>query len=127
LHFLKPAPVVNAATFQASVPVAPGALASLFSNGLASDKTLISATTWPTTASNRQLVINDQLAAPIYYIDDKQVNFQVPSNAPVGSNRIAVRVADTGELVAGGSNLLIAARLREFSPQTRPVRDRRQC
>jgi uncharacterized protein (TIGR03437 family) len=106
-HYLKPAPVVNAATYQASVPVAPGGLATLFSNGLASDKTLISSTTWPTIASNRQLVINDQLTAPIYYIDDKQVNFQIPSNSPVGSNRIAVRVADTGELVAGGSNLLV--------------------
>jgi uncharacterized protein (TIGR03437 family) len=107
VHYLKPAAVVNAATFQGSVPVAPGGLATLFSNGLASEKTLISATTWPTTASNRQLVINDQLAAPIYYIDDKQVNFQIPSNSPIGSNRIAVRVADTGELVAGGSNLLV--------------------
>ena len=37
--FLKPAAVVNAATFQASVPVAPGGLATLFGNGLASDKT----------------------------------------------------------------------------------------
>jgi uncharacterized protein (TIGR03437 family) len=109
VQFLKPAAVVNAATFQASVPVAPGGLATLFSNGLASDKTLISSTTWPNTASNRQLVINDQLAAPIYYIDGNQVNFQVPSNAPVGSNRIAVRVADTGELVAGGSSLLVGS------------------
>ena len=37
-------------------------------------------------------MINDQLAAPLYYIDGNQVNFQVPSNAPVGANRIAVRV-----------------------------------
>ena len=109
VQFLKPATVVNAATFQASIPVAPGGLATLFSNGLASQKTLISATTWPTTVSNRQLVINDQLPAPIYYIDDKQANFQIPSNAPVGSNRIAVRVADTGELVAGGSSLLVGS------------------
>ena len=62
VQFLKPASVVNAATFQGSVPVAPGGLATLFSNGLAVDKTLVSTTTWPTTASNRQLVINDQLA-----------------------------------------------------------------
>jgi len=109
VQFLKPAAVVNAATFQASVPVAPGGLATLFSNGLASDKTTVSATTWPTIASNRQLVINDQLAAPLYYIDGNQVNFQVPSNAPAGANRIAVRVADTGELVAGGSSLLVGS------------------
>jgi uncharacterized protein (TIGR03437 family) len=109
VQFLKPAAVVNAATFQASVPVAPGGLASLFSNGLASDKTIISATSWPVTVSNRQLVINEGLSAPIYYMDANQVNFQMPSNTPAGSNRIAVRVADTGELVAGGSLLVASA------------------
>jgi uncharacterized protein (TIGR03437 family) len=108
LQFLKPAPVVNAATFQGSVPVAPGALATLFSNGLAADKTTISATTWPRSVSNRELVINDDLTAPIYYLDSGQVNFQIPSNAPIGSDRIAVRTADTRELVAGG-NLLVAS------------------
>jgi len=105
VQFLKPAAVVNAATFQASVPVAPGGLASLFSNGLASDKTIISATSWPVTVSNRQLVINEGLPAPIYYMDANQVNFQMPSNTPVGANRIAVRAADTGELIAGGALL----------------------
>jgi uncharacterized protein (TIGR03437 family) len=109
VQFLKPAAVVNAATFQASVPVSPGGLATLFSNGLAGEKALISATTWPTSAANRQLVINDQLAAPMYYIDAAQVNFQVPSNAPAGQNRVAVRVTDSGELVAGGSLLVAGA------------------
>ena len=109
LQFLKPAAVVNAATFQASVPVAPGGLATLFSNGLAAGKTIISATTWPRTVANRQLVINEGLMAPIYYIDGNQVNFQVPSNAPAGANRIAVRLADTEELVAGGALIVASA------------------
>ena len=104
VQFLKAAAVVNAATYQASVPVAQGSLATLFGGGLASDTVTISATTWPKTAANRQLVINDDLQAPIYYIGPKQVNFQVPSNAPLGSARIAVRTADTGELVAGGGS-----------------------
>ena len=69
----------------------------------------MSATTWPKAAANRQLVVNDDLQAPIYYIWPTQVNFQVPSNAPVGAVRIAVRTADTGELVAGGSFLVSAA------------------
>ena|ERR1019366_5320261 len=38
-----------------------------------------------------------------------QANFQVPSNAPLGADRVAVRTADTGELVAGGSVLVSAA------------------
>ena len=69
-----------------SVPLAPGSLATLFSNRLATDKTLISATTWPTTAANRQVVINDETPAPLYYLEAGQVNFQMPSNAPVGSS-----------------------------------------
>ncbi|HTP33569.1 MAG TPA: hypothetical protein VMJ75_15425 [Candidatus Acidoferrales bacterium] len=109
VQFLKAATVVNAATFAVSIPVSPGALASLFGGGLASDTATISATTWPRTVVNRQLVINDQLQAPIYYAGPSQVNFQVPSNAPLGTDRIAVRTADTGELVAGGSLLVAAA------------------
>jgi len=65
---------------------------------------------------NRQVVVNDQLPAPLYYLGPVpnstmlyQVNFQVPSNAPLGTERVAVRLADTGELVAGGSLLVATA------------------
>jgi uncharacterized protein (TIGR03437 family) len=109
LQFLKPAAVVNAATYQSSVPVARGSLAALFGNALSADTVTVSATAWPAIAANRQLVINDDLQAPLYYVGSLQVNFQVPSNAPLGSVRIAVRLADTGELVAGGSLLVAAA------------------
>ena len=37
-----------------------------------------------------------------------QINFQVPSGANIGQNTISVRLADTGELLAGGT-LLVAA------------------
>ncbi len=109
VQFLKAASVVNAATYQASVPVAQGSLASLFGGGLTGETATVSSATWPKTAANRQLVINDDLQAPIYYIGPTQVNFQVPSNTPLGAVRIAVRTADTGELVAGGSLLVSAA------------------
>jgi uncharacterized protein (TIGR03437 family) len=109
LQFLKPAAVVNAATFQASVPTAPGGLASLFGAGLVSGSATASGTTWPTTLMNRQIVVNDQLVAPLYTMGSSQSNFQIPSNTPLGTERIAVRVADTGELVAGGSLPVAAA------------------
>jgi uncharacterized protein (TIGR03437 family) len=109
LQFLKPAAVVNAATYQAGVPVARGSLATLFGGALSTDTVAISSTTWPVLAANRQVVINDDLAAPLYYIGASQVNFQVPSNAPLGTVRVAVRTADTKELVAGGSLLVAAA------------------
>jgi uncharacterized protein (TIGR03437 family) len=107
LQFLKPATVENAASLQASVPVAQGSIAALFGTGLASDKQLFSGGSWPVSLLNRQVIINDQLPAPVYFIGPTQANFQIPSNAPLGTQRVAVRTADTGELIAGGS-LLIA-------------------
>jgi uncharacterized protein (TIGR03437 family) len=108
LQFLKAGVAVNAATYQGSVPLAPGSLATLFGNGLAGDKATASAP-WPGSLMNRQIVINDELPAPAYYVGPGQVNFQMPSNAPLGSARIAVRLADTGELVAGGKLVIAAA------------------
>jgi uncharacterized protein (TIGR03437 family) len=109
VHFLKSGAVVNAATFQASVPVGQGALATLFGAELASDKASTTATPWPGTLMNRQIVINDEIPAPVYFVGPGQVNFQMPSNAPLGAGRVAVRVADTGELVAGGGVVIGAA------------------
>src|SRR5262249_31684137 len=111
LHFLKPASVQNAASQQVSVPVAQGSIAALFSagGGLVSGSRLFSGPRWPTELLNRQVVINDDTAVPVYFVNGNQVNFQVPSSTPIGSQRIAARVADTGELVAGGNMLVSAA------------------
>ena len=81
--------------------MAQGALATLFGAAVASDTVTVSATTWPKTAANRQLVVNDDLQAPIYYIGPTQVNFQVPSNAPLGG-RAASPCAYGGYRGAGG-------------------------
>ncbi len=109
LQFLKLAVVVNAATFQTGVPISPGSIATLGGSGLAAATGQATGNTWPPILSNRQVVLNDQLTSPIYFINSSQVNFQVPSNAAQGANRIAVRLADTGELVAGGSVVVAAA------------------
>lgn len=110
LHFLKPATAVNAATMLPGTPVARGSLATLFGQSLLTDVSATMASSdWPKAMLNRELVLSDQLTAPIYYIDSRQANFQVPSNAPSGAQQVAVRVADTGELVAGGTLLVAAA------------------
>jgi uncharacterized protein (TIGR03437 family) len=109
LHFLKAGSVMNAATFQPSVPVGQGALGTLFGSGLAGDKQTVTSAPWPTTIQNRQLVINDEIPAPMYFVGPGQVNFQMPGKAPLGAGRVAVRVADTGELVAGGGVLIASA------------------
>ena len=108
LQFLKFAAVVNAATFQAGVPVAPGSIATIGGSALAAVSGQATGNTWPATISDRQVVLNDQLTSPLYFVGLNQINFQIPSNATLGSNRLAVRLASTGELVAGG-NVVIAA------------------
>jgi uncharacterized protein (TIGR03437 family) len=109
VQFLKPAAVVNAASFQASSPVGQGSIATLFSSAVSTTTGAVNDTTWPTVFLNRQIVINDSLPAPLYSVTPQQISFQMPSNAPIGTDRIAVRTADTGELIAGGSILVAGA------------------
>ena len=109
LQFLKLGVVVNAATFQLGVPVAPGSIATIGGGSIAANTAEATGNTWPVTLADRQVVINDQLTSPIYFVGTNQINFQIPSNAPAGSDRVAVRLADTGELVAGGSVVISPA------------------
>lgn len=106
LHFPKAAFVVNAATFQNSAPVGRSGLATLTGGGLSDETASTPATAWPTTLGNRKVVVNDEIEAPLGLMSPGQVNFQVPSAAPLGTQRVAVRTADTGELVAGGTMLI---------------------
>ena len=108
VHFLKPVSVVNAATLQASVPLGQGARCTLNGTGLATTAQTVQNGTLPTALASRELVVNDQFKAPLMSFSPTQVNFVLPAEAPIGSQRIAARVADTGELLAGGS-IIIAA------------------
>jgi len=108
LQFLKPLALVNGATLQSGVPIATGSIATLFGSGLATDTGTSTGSTWPLSMVNRQVVVNDQMLAPLYYASPTQMNFQLPSGTPAGQQRIAVRLADTNELVAGGSILAAA-------------------
>jgi uncharacterized protein (TIGR03437 family) len=109
LHFLKPVSVVNSATYQSGVPVAPGGLAAIFGKGFAERDETGSGTPWKSALADREVVINDEIRVPLQYLSQTQVNFQVPSGTPLGTGRIAVRVAETGELVAGGGVAIASA------------------
>jgi uncharacterized protein (TIGR03437 family) len=109
LHFLKLGVVVNAATFQTGIPVAPGSIATIGGGAVATTVGQATGTTWPASLVNRQVVFNDQVPSPLYFVGQNQINFQVPSNAALGLNRVAVRLADTNELVAGGSVVITTA------------------
>lgn len=115
LHFLKPAAGVNAATFQASVPVAPGSIVTLFGAGMADRTQTVTSAPWPISVAGREVVVNDEIRAPLYSVSPTQVSLQLPGASPLGSSRVAVRLADTGELIAGGSILVAATAPGLFS------------
>jgi uncharacterized protein (TIGR03437 family) len=102
-HFLKSVAAVNGATFQPSVALPLGGLVAMFGTGMAAGNELAQGASWPTVLANRQVVVNDQTPAALYVVAPNQINFLFPSAAPAGTDRLAVRVADTGELVAGGA------------------------
>jgi uncharacterized protein (TIGR03437 family) len=109
VQFLKAVAIVNSATFQLGVPVGAGGLAAMFGVGLAGRDETTQNAPWPTTLAEREVVINDEIHAALHYVSATQVNFQVPSSAPLGSARIAVRLSETGELVGGGAVAVAAA------------------
>ncbi|HXI38636.1 MAG TPA: hypothetical protein VNH83_01595, partial [Bryobacteraceae bacterium] len=108
VHFLKPMAIVNAATFQANVPVGLGAWCTLFGSGLATATQQAKSAALPLSLGSRQLVVNDELPAPLYYVSPGQINLVFPNNAPTGLQRIAARIADSGELLAATSVLVAA-------------------
>jgi uncharacterized protein (TIGR03437 family) len=109
VHFLKPTAVLNVADYLPGAAVAQGGLAALFGSGLAdSTSDPQSSAPWATAILNREISVNDTVAAPLFQVSPGQINFQVPSGANIGQNSISVRLADTGELLAAGT-LLVAA------------------
>jgi len=108
VHFLKAVAIVNAATSQPTVPVGLGAWCTLYGVGLSADTKQSNSVALPTSLASRELVVNDQMKAPLHYVSPGQINFVFPKAAPLGSERIALRIADTGELMAGGAVLVAA-------------------
>ncbi len=105
VHFLNAMSAVNAATYQLSVAVPQSGIVAMFGAGMSADTAVAQGAPLPGTLANRQVVVNDETPAPLYAVTPSQVNFLFPSAAPAGADRIAVRVADTGELIAGGTIL----------------------
>ena len=117
VHFLRASSLANAATLQRDAPLALGGIVTLFSDALSDSPPPETPPTvwadkpngdWAKVVGGREVVINDELPAPIYSLNSKQTTFQVPRGTPLGSNRIAVRVAETGELIAGGTAVVSA-------------------
>lgn len=107
--------VVNAAGFQANFPVSPGSLASAFPTGGAfTGATQAGAveTPLPTTLGGAQLLV-DGTAAPLIFVFEGQINFQVSYDLEPGRHTLSVTV--NGAEVASGSLDVIAAAPGAFS------------
>jgi uncharacterized protein (TIGR03437 family) len=106
LHVLHRASPVNAASPVQGNPVAPGSAVSLFGNDLADTTESPSSPPLPGVLAGRQVIVDEQFLAPLYYAGSMQINFQLPWETPTGTGRAAVRTADTGELLAGTTVLI---------------------
>ena len=73
--------LVSAATYTA--PVAPGSLAALFGENLATSSVSAPSVPLPRILGGVQVLIGGRIA-PLLYVSPNQINFQVPANTPVG-------------------------------------------
>jgi uncharacterized protein (TIGR03437 family) len=101
LHFLKSSRIYHGVYRQASA-LGRGALVTIEGEGLA-EAEATSSLPLANTLADREVVVNDTLAAPLISVSFSNINLQLPATAPTGASRLAVRVPETSELIAGGS------------------------
>lgn len=112
VQFLKSSTLVNAASYLTSAPVAPGSFAALFiPPNVIAQPAASGGLPFPASLAGIEVTVNGSSSAPLHYAGNApagaptygQINFQVPSATPPGTNRIAVQNAATDELLAGGT------------------------
>ncbi len=103
VHFLKSTTIRHAANSQAGSTLARGGLASVTGDGFADSEQAGGDGALPVVLAGREVVINDEFKVPLTSVGPASIGLQIPFLAPLGSDRIAVRTADTAELIAGGS------------------------
>jgi uncharacterized protein (TIGR03437 family) len=95
----------NAASYAANGPLAAGAIASAFGQGLADSAVAAGAPPLPDTLGNITLSVKDSAGttrpASLYYAGPTQINFVVPDGTAAGA--AGVTVAKSGQTVATGT------------------------
>lgn len=90
---------VNAASYTAGMPVAPGSIASVFGSYTGSQA--VAATTYPLPRKLGETeVFVAGAAVPLYYASSRQINYQVPNGLAPGQSLVDVRVG--GQSVSRG-------------------------
>jgi immune inhibitor A len=80
---------VNAASFAANAPVAPGSLAAIFGENLAPSSMAAPRMPLPTTLNGVTVTVNG-VPAPIHFVSPGQINIQIPYQTAAGEATIAV-------------------------------------
>ena len=88
------AAAVNAASFTASEPLAPGALATVFGTGLSSAAVAASAIPLPWNLGGVSVTVGG-VPAPLLYVSPSQINVQIPWEVAVGTADLVVATNDT--------------------------------
>jgi uncharacterized protein (TIGR03437 family) len=83
-------PVVNGASFSASMPIAPGSIVSIFGSNLADGTVSASQLPLPTALANTSVTFNG-VAAPLFAVTPGQINAQVPFETATGTVLVQVR------------------------------------
>jgi uncharacterized protein (TIGR03437 family) len=82
---------VNAASFAAGVPVAPGSVVSIFGKITGSQTAAAAVYPLPRKLGETEVIV-DGNEAPLYYASPGQVNFQLPAGEPEGQALAEIRV-----------------------------------
>jgi uncharacterized protein (TIGR03437 family) len=98
--------VVNAASFAAAAPVAPGSLVAVFGSRLAQASTAATETPLPVNLADATVVIAGA-RAPLLFASDGQVNAVVPFGIPINSAQQVV--ASRGVTLSVPQSVVIAA------------------
>jgi uncharacterized protein (TIGR03437 family) len=99
--------VVNAASYS-KLPLAPGMIATVFGRSLA-DATASSRGTLSTLLGNTRVLLNG-IPAPLFYVSEHQINFQVPFELEGNSS------ASMTIIVKGVTSEVVTVRLNPFNP-----------
>jgi uncharacterized protein (TIGR03437 family) len=81
--------VVNGASFKPGAPVAPGSLATVFGTGYAK-QIYASTIPLPGVLSGVSVIVNGR-PAPLVFLNDTQVNFEMPLETPPGPAKVIVQ------------------------------------
>lgn len=98
LHFLRAASVLHTANPQASA-LPRGGMIAIEGEGL-TDEEASGPPPFSYELADREVVINDEIRSPLSSVTPGRISLQLPGSAPLGTHRLAVRVAGTRELIA---------------------------